>query len=72
MVIDEDLTTERAISDVSNIYYGSRLIYAAAEDLGFKPVIGGNIRLDGVIYQINSVTDSMGIYEIVMAKYNGR
>lgn len=66
------MTTARSIRDVNNIYYGSRLMYVAAEDLGFKPVIGGNIKVDGVLCQINAVTDSMGIYEIVFEKYSGR
>lgn len=71
-VVDDDLTTERAITDVNNVYYGSKLMYVAADSLGFKPVVGGNLKLDGMLYQVNSVTDSMGVYEIVMEKYQGR
>lgn len=71
-VVDEDLTAARSIRDVNNIYYGSRLMYVAAEDLGFKPVVDGNIKVDGVLCQVKSVTDSMGIYEIVFEKYSGR
>lgn len=71
-VVDDDLTTERSITDVNNIYYGSKLMYVSAEEIGFKPTIGGNIRLDGMLYQIKSVTDSMGMYEVVMEKYQGR
>jgi hypothetical protein len=47
-------------------------MYVSAEEIGFKPTIGGNIRLDGMLYQIKSVTDSMGMYEVVMEKYQGR
>lgn len=71
-VVDEDTSTERSITDVNNIYYGSKLLYVAVDDLGFKPVIEGNIRLDNVMYQVNNITESMGVYEITLAAYVGR
>jgi len=71
-VVDDDLTAARSIRDVNNIYYGSRLMYIATDSLGFKPVIGGNIKVDGILCQINAVTESMGIYEIVFEKYGGK
>ncbi len=80
IVMDDDMSAQRARefmgggiydSDVS-IYTGSKTFFAAAAELGFRPVIGNNLRLDGVNYTVINVFENMGVYEITLQAYNGR
>lgn len=74
-VEDDDLTTERAarggtgtdeFGNIGSIYFGARLLFVAKDDLGYRPVTGNSIRLDGDIYAVVNVVESMGLYEITL------
>lgn len=80
-VTDDDLTAERAVKggsgtdtygNIGNIFFGSKLFFISATDLGFRPVTGNNIRIDGVLYTVVNVVDSMGIYEVTVQVVVGR
>lgn len=80
-VLDDDLTTDRAVKggtgtdeygNIANIFFGTKTMFVSAEELGFKPVIGNNLRVDGTVYTVVNVAENIGVYEITIRANGGR
>lgn len=70
VVFDEDVLKERNVFrnlvPTDGIYTGQVVVYIKSTDLPSMPAIGSVLRLDGKMYLVNEVSESMGILEITL------
>ncbi len=48
------------------VYRGEIALYVRASDLGYRPIYGQIMRIDGDIYTVKECVDDMGIFRITL------
>ncbi len=69
IVFDADILKERAsYRDVptDGVFTGQVVVFIKSTDLPSMPATGSVLRLDGKMYLVNEVSESMGILEITL------
>lgn len=69
VVIDEDgLEEYKSLQDVDSdgIYVAKMLIYIKADDIGYKPVVDGELKVKKRKYIVISISEDFGVYRIVL------
>lgn len=76
--IDEQIVTALTDSDIlkiysndkterfDGVYRGEIALYVRASDLGYRPIYGQIMRIDGDIYTVKECVDDMGIFRITL------
>lgn len=73
VVIDNDLLKDRprqpaeAYYATSGVYVAEKVIFIRESDLGYTPVIGQRLTLDGHLYLVADCNSQMGVLEITLA-----
>jgi len=70
-VIDFDLLKERPRTTERNpyadgVYVSETMLFVRKSDLGYKPVIGQHLRLDGELYLVTDCAENTGVLEITL------
>lgn len=73
VIIDNDLLKGRPRQPVDSyhaaagVYVAEKMIFVRETDLGYMPVIGQRLTLDGHFYLVTDCNNQMGVLEITLA-----
>ncbi|MBE3586565.1 MAG: hypothetical protein IMW94_10535 [Thermoanaerobacter sp.] len=72
VVVDADILKERPrystgrFVAVDGVFLGDLVIYVRSADLGYHPVVGQFMRLNGELYRVTKCDEAEGILEITL------